>query len=153
MKKSRLLLSLLFVALPCGSALAGNVYKWTDENGVVHYTDQKPREQAAEQMNIRTTQGGSGASSNTGSEYLNGAMDDLKRQQEIQDLGKRQADEEAQEKQRKKELCESARKNLEVIQNNARIKIDDNGSQRYLTPEEILEKRDSFEKIAKENCQ
>ena len=34
------LLALLIMSLTCGIALAATVYKWVDENGVTHYSDQ-----------------------------------------------------------------------------------------------------------------
>ena len=148
---SSLFLSFVLTALPAGALLAGNVYKWVDENGIVPYTDQKPNEREAEKLNVRTTQGrpDSAASADDPS----AAVEDLNRQQEIQELGKRQVAEEEQEKKRKQELCDNARSNLEVIQNNARIKVNEKDTQRFLTPEEIIQKREQFEKILKENCQ
>jgi hypothetical protein len=35
-----------------GSALAGEVYTWTDENGVVHFTDREPVGRDAEVQNL-----------------------------------------------------------------------------------------------------
>jgi hypothetical protein len=39
-----------------------------------------------------------------------------------------------------------------VISTTARIRVDENGEMRYLTPEEIDAKRQEFEDLAAENC-
>ena len=68
-----------------------------------------------------------------------------------QGQGAETAVEEARRKQREAN-CATARSNLDVIDRNARIRIEENGEQRYLSPEEIAEKRAEFERIAEENC-
>lgn len=45
---------ILALLLACAPALAADkVYKWTDENGVVHYSAKPPEETAAESVDIR----------------------------------------------------------------------------------------------------
>lgn len=150
MKTLRPLLLSILLAAPSASLLAGNVYKWVDEHGVVHYTDQAPPARGAEQLNIKTSRGNASALPST--ESLDTAVKDLERQKEIQELSQRQATESANEQQAKQKRCEEARQNLETIKNNARIRIEENGTSRYLTPKEILDRRDSLEKAAQESC-
>ncbi|CAN0602463.1 unnamed protein product, partial [Ectocarpus sp. 12 AP-2014] len=38
------------------------------------------------------------------------------------------------------------------LERNSRIRVEENGEQRYLSPEEIQEQRQKFEDIASENC-
>ena len=73
--------------------------------------------------------------------------------QKAKESEKRQesAVEEARRKQREAN-CETARTNLKLIQQNSRIRIEEEGELRYLTPEEIEEQKQQFEKIAEENC-
>ena len=73
------------------------------------------------------------------------------RQAEEAEQRQETAAEEARRKQREAN-CETARSNLNVIDTNARIRIEENGEQHYLSPEEIAEKRAEFERIAEENC-
>lgn len=61
------------------------------------------------------------------------------------------AAEEARQKQRAAN-CKTARNNLSLIRSGSRIKIEENGEERFLTPEEIAEKRTQFEEIAELNC-
>ena len=62
-----------------------------------------------------------------------------------------QAQQAAQEKQREAN-CSNANSNLKVLRSNGRIRIDEDGEQRYLSPEEIAEQRQNFEALANENC-
>lgn len=59
--------------------------------------------------------------------------------------------EEARRKQREAN-CETARSNLSILQRNSRIRVEEEGEQRYLSEEEIAEQRVKFEEIAEENC-
>ena len=48
-------LTLLLVSFVSGNAIAAEVYKWTDANGVVHYGDKPPEGQTAQTINVRET--------------------------------------------------------------------------------------------------
>src|SRR3984957_17565501 len=50
----RALLLVTLMSLTCSVAVAGTVYKWVDENGVVHYSDQ-PHENA-EKVELKAPQ-------------------------------------------------------------------------------------------------
>ena len=79
-------------------------------------------------------------------------MQNLEKHQEDEAKQRREAAvEEARRKQREAN-CATARSNLEVIANHARIRIEENGALRYLTQEEIAEKRAELERMAEDNC-
>ncbi|MFE8072802.1 DUF4124 domain-containing protein [Marinobacteraceae bacterium S3BR75-40.1] len=137
---------LLGLTLP-GLSWSGSVYKWVDENGVVHYGDQQPHGKQSEKMRVRTTTGGPSPSAS--------ATEPPQPDQEAEtpksnDNGNQAADEKSPQKN--EEACQQARKNLEIIQNNARIRIEENGEKRYLTPEEIEQKKQEMQKIIDEAC-
>jgi hypothetical protein len=46
----------LLVSIASGKAIATEVYRWTDANGVVHYGDKPPDGQKAQIINVRETQ-------------------------------------------------------------------------------------------------
>lgn len=143
-----LTLTLLLAALP-GLALSASVYKWTDENGVTHFGDRQPTGAKVERVNVRSGTS-SDASGNRASPQER--LENMEEQQASEAEQRREtAAEEARRKQREAN-CATARSNLEVIASNARIRVEENGEQRYLTPEEIAEKREQFEEIAAENC-
>ncbi|MBU2952340.1 DUF4124 domain-containing protein [Marinobacter sp. F3R08] len=149
MNRKILTLTLLMVIVP-GAAMGASVYKWTDENGVIHFGDRQPTGAKAERVNVR-----SGTSADASGNQQS-PQERLQNQQEQQatEAEQRQATaaEEALRKQRDAN-CATARSNLDVIKLNARIRVEENGEQRYLSEEEIAEKRAEFERIAEENCE
>ncbi|WP_203301807.1 DUF4124 domain-containing protein [Marinobacter sediminum] len=148
MNKNILTLSLLLAVLPSVS-MGASVYKWTDENGVTHFGDRQPTGAQSEKVNVRSGSA-SPASANRPSptERVN-ALEE--REQEAAEQRRESAAEEARQKQRAAN-CSTAQANLDVMARNARIRIEENGEQRYLTQEEIAEKRVQFEEIVAENC-
>jgi len=147
MNKRILTLAIILAAAPF-AASAASVYKWTDEQGVTHFGDRQPTGQQAERVNVR-----SGTSS--------GGQQGQSPQEQLEDLEARQADEaekreesaveEARRKQREAN-CATARSNLKILDRNSRIRVEEDGEQRYLSPEEIDEQRQKFQEIADENC-
>ncbi|WP_417568302.1 DUF4124 domain-containing protein [Marinobacter sp.] len=148
MNRKILTLTLLLAVVP-GIAMSASVYKWTDENGVTHFGDRQPTGAKSERVNVR-----SGTSSNA-SGNRQSPQERLQNMQEQQAGEAEQRQETAVEEARRKQReanCATARSNLDVIDRNARIRVEDNGEQRYLSQEEIAEKRTEFERIAEENC-
>jgi len=148
MNRKILLLTVLMAAAP-GLATSASVYKWTDENGVTHFGDRQPTGQNAEQVNVR-----SGTSQGAGGQRRS-AQEQLGELQEQQAAEQQQREESAVEEARRKQReanCATARSNLEVINSNARIRVEENGETRYLSPEEIEQQRQKFQEIADENC-
>lgn len=130
-------------------ATAQSVYKWTDENGVTHFGDRQPVGSQAESVSIRT---GKRSASNGNSMSPQEKVEQIdQRQAEGQERAEMSAADEARQKQRTAN-CETARSNLALIASGSRIKVQENGGERYLTPEEIQEKKTQFQEIADLNC-
>ncbi|KPQ27182.1 MAG: protein of unknown function containing DUF4124 domain [Marinobacter excellens HL-55] len=148
MNRRILMLTMLVAAAP-GLADAASVYKWTDESGVTHFGDRKPTGKNSEQVNVRS---GTSRNSDNQRQSPQDQLNELEEQQQAQQQRREEsAVEEARRKQREAN-CETAQSNLRTISSNARIRVEDNGEQRYLSPEEIDEQRRRFEEIADENC-
>ncbi|MCM0611003.1 DUF4124 domain-containing protein [Marinobacter sediminum] len=148
MNKKILTLTLLLAVVP-GVAMSASVYKWTDKNGVTHFGDRQPTGKKSEKLNVRS---GTSSQSASNRQSPQERMDDVQQQQEDETVRQREtAQQEARRKQREAN-CATARSNLEVIDSKARIRVEENGEQRYLSPEEISEQRRKFEEIATENC-
>jgi hypothetical protein len=133
----------LLLAL-CGNVMAAQVYKWVDAQGVTHFGAQPPQGQQVETVNTVTAPAKSAATPQPPAQEEADAD-----QSSIDRKVKQQVA--AQEAERKR-YCESMRTNLAHLQNNPRVRVEDNGETRRLTEEErqsrINETRD---KIA-ENC-
>ncbi|MCK2151370.1 MULTISPECIES: DUF4124 domain-containing protein [Marinobacter] len=148
MNKKILTLSLLLAVVP-GVSMGASVYKWTDENGVTHFGDRQPTGTQSEKVNVRSGSASPAASSRPSPTERVNALEE--QEQEAAEQRRQSAAEEARQKQREAN-CSTAQANLDVMARNARIRIEENGEQRYLTQEEIAEKRTQFEEIVAENC-
>jgi RNA 3'-terminal phosphate cyclase len=146
MNKKILALALSLIIAPAFVS-AQSVYKWTDEEGVTHFGDRQPIGQQSESISIRT---GRQSSSDRASP-----------QERVRQINEQQAEaaeseamtaaEEARQKQRSAN-CQTATSNLSLISSGSRIKVQEDGEERFLTDEEIAEKREQFEDIAEANC-
>lgn len=143
-----LALTLLIVVVP-GTAMSASVYKWTDEKGMTHFGDQQPTGVVAEKVNIR-----SGTSSQAPGDRQSPQerLGDLQERQEGEAESRRETAAQRAKRKQREANCATARSNLNVIDSNARIRVEENGKQRYLSPEEIAEKRINFEDIVEQNC-
>jgi len=135
----------LLLAL-CGNVMAAQVYKWVDAQGVTHFGAQPPQGQQVETVNTVTAPAKPAAKPDTSAPDETGSEAD---QNSIDRKVKQQVA--AQEAERKR-YCENMRTNLAQLQNNPRVRVEDNGETRRVTEEErqarIVETRD---KIA-EHC-
>ncbi|MDL0433427.1 DUF4124 domain-containing protein [Marinobacter sp. TBZ242] len=146
MNRKILTLAVLLAVAPTMSS-AASVYKWTDEEGVTHFGDRQPTGQQAESVSIRT-----GKRSENNRQSPQERVEALEnREAENAERQKETAQEEARRKQREAN-CETARSNLSILKRNSRIRVEEDGEQRYLSEEEIEEQRKKFEEIAEENC-
>lgn len=132
----------LWAGLLLGSAAANaEVYKWTDQQGNIHYGDRHPEGIAAESMNVRT--GSPGQPSRMAPPRDNQAAKDGEEE--------RRSDEESESRQNTKN-CDVARENLKVLTNNSRIQIAENDTRRYLTPDEIEKKKAELQTLLGTHC-
>jgi len=126
-------------------AQAGKVYKWTDENGTIHYGDKRPDGAQTETLKVESR---SSAPRPSVEDQLNSLEDQEKRESLV-----KQEQEKAKEVEEQNQLrCNQAKNNLQTIENNARIRIEENGELRYMTPEEIAKKKEDMIKIVEEAC-
>ncbi|HEA52328.1 hypothetical protein LCGC14_0675600 [marine sediment metagenome] len=148
MNRNILMLILLMTVAP-GVAMSASVYKWTDENGITHFGDRKPVGANSEKVNVRSGKSsGAGASRPSPQKRLG----ELEEQQQTEALKQKETAVAAAQRKQQNANCKAARSNLKIIDNNARIRIEENGELRYLSTEEIEGQRTKLEEIAAENC-
>lgn len=135
------------ILLVCLSPLSSaDIYKWTDENGNTHYSDIKPNQTKSETLKIKT---GTGNKAAQNPQEASQKLDELN-QTELESKAQR-----LKENTQKRELdakCEAIRNNLRTIEENSRIKITENNETRFLTQEEIAEKKAKFQQDLQEFC-
>ncbi len=145
-KQSRRKLAIALCLTGLSFSAFAEIYKWTDEQGNTHYSDIKPKNTSSQSLKIKTN-------TNTAS-----ATDPIQASKELSE--RNEADLEAkakklQEETQKRELeaqCEAIRDNIKTIEENSRIRITENNETRYLSPEEIAEKKAKFEADLAQFC-
>ncbi len=117
---------------------AGTIHKWIDADGNVHYGDAPPVTVKTESVRVQSAPSNPGKSlprlSTPGSENEGGSATTAA------------TDETAVPKDQAKIACDQAKEDLQVINRNTRIKLKSaDGSARYLTTEEIDQRKEQAE--------
>jgi len=136
----------LVLSLNISSLSADEVYKWTDDKGMIHYSDIKPND-----VNVKSVKVSGKKPSNSRASAIDKA-DTLDQKKQTQLEAKAQALQENTQARENDSQCQAIRDNVKKMQENSRVKVNDNGQLRYLTPEEIEEKKDSYVKMLEEHC-
>lgn len=141
-------------ALVFSSAIASaEFYKWVDENGQVHYSDKKPA-QASDVSEVKVhigkgtpnqnqvspsnaSEGEKTADTPSKEKQLNSKAEQLAQKKPKGDTSK---------------LCAAAKENLDKISLNPRLRINDGGEMRFLTPEEVEDRKATYSNYLNENC-
>lgn len=135
------------------TALAGQIYKWTDAEGKVHYGSEKPADTAvpAEQMKVNT--------SKTGVDTGAAALDDLKQKtddeaEKIKEEGiPAQPPVPSLPMKEVKQRCQKARQDLATIQARAQLRErDEKGNVRYVSEKEKEQRMKAAKKQIREYC-
>ena len=127
------------------SAMASQIYKWVDEQGVTHFGAQPPQGQDATSINTATPPPRAPAPAPT----TPPASDDAQ-QKAIDDQVKDQV---AKQEAERKKYCESARTNLAQLENNPRVRIEgDNGELRRIGEDERQQRITELKKSIDETC-
>jgi len=145
-KKLSIILIVFSLLLAAPSFAASDVYKWTDDDGNIHYSDKKPNNIESKSLKIKAGKtDGSRRSAQEQAKTLN--------EQETQKLAAQAEKLKGDTLKRENDArCQAIRDNLKKIAENSRIKINDNGELRYLTPEEINTKTKQYQQTLKDKC-
>jgi hypothetical protein len=138
----------LLLAMVPAVANATVVYKWTDADGVTHFGDRQPTGTQAEQISVRSGQSNLVNSNSSAQQQLN----ELEQRQRAASEESLAVDAAATRQAQRKTNCDAAQQNLEIISTNPRIRITENGEQRFLTPDEVSQQKQTYENIVEQNC-
>jgi len=140
---------ILSVAL-ASAATAAEIYKWTDEDGNVHYTD-KPIDQTSERLNI--------ASSSTNNEAVRAETQArLDRQSEAAEAAANapkgpSAEEQRADAKERADKCAMYQARLTKFTQSRRLyREDEDGERVYLDEADTQETRDKTEDQVREHC-
>lgn len=129
-------------------AIAGQVYKWVDAQGVTHFGSQPPQDQSATAVNTAApaakpaekAEPAEAPSFQSIADPEQAAIDEKVRQEVA-----------AKEVERKK-YCESVRTNLAQLENNPRLRMEIDGEVRRLSEEERQQRIAESKKAISDNC-
>jgi len=148
------LLIILIAALAPALLQAGEIYRWTDESGNTHFSENPPSDVEATPMNIQTQSPKTKGNDRAPAQKPDSQQQDVDQQTKEGDdaaNSEEQRDQEAIETIRRRN-CETAKEALKTLEQNARVQVEENGERRYLSPEEKEAQRKRYEKARDENC-
>jgi len=146
--KIQLKTMVLILAMAPVMVSAAAVYKWTDADGVTHFGDRQPTGTQAEQISVRSGQS-SFVNTNPSAQQQ---VKELEQRQQAASEESRATEAEATRQAQRKTNCDAAQQNLDIISNNARIRVNEDGEQRFLTPDEVSQQKQTYEAIVEQNC-
>lgn len=141
--RSTIFASVLLLALS-GNTLAGQIYKWVDAHGVTHFGAQPPQGQPVETLNTATPPPKQAPAVAPETE-TSGEHEQL----DIERKVKKQV---AEENARRQQHCTTLRTNLAQLQNNPRVRVEEEGEVRRLNEEERQARILETQQKLKENC-
>ena len=126
-----------------------DVYRWVDDEGGVHYSDRKPQGVASTLIKISKVSNPSFSEE----DGLTEQIDSLQEKEEVEKLKAQQQQEIALSDKATKDYCTSLKANIDTLTTGVRVKIKgEDGELRFLTAEEMVQKRRSSEQLFSENC-
>lgn len=139
--------SIFLILLASMSLNAGSIHKWVDSDGNVHYGDSPPLKTKTEGVRVQS------APSNPGKALPRLGSQDTSTSSDGSSAGNA-ADETQVPEDQAKAACDAAQDDLKVIGSSNRIKLKSaDGSSRYMTTEEIEERKIQAEADVERFCQ
>ena len=152
MQRFALMLTVAVTLTASGFALSGEIYKWTDEEGNVHYEDRPLGGAATERVAIvsRATNSSNVQASIDARRDRVAARDEAKAQRAEAESEAAKAQAEAEDRKQK---CSQARARMEnYLQSQRLYREDENGERSYLDEKQILEARAKAQEKIQEYC-
>ena len=153
MQRKRLMSGLVVAAVMiCGSAMANDIYKWTDDDGNVHYRDRPTGEASEVRVGIAYRRTDQSAVEQQRSSFAESQARRAESKAAAADAAK-QAEAEAQATAEKQKQCDGYRKSLQRYGESRRLyKEGPDGERTYLDEVEMLKARQQLEAHIAENC-
>lgn len=140
---------ILAAALACAGVAEAAMYKWVDENGQTHYTQERPPPGVKGTTVEPPPEPPSAATSREESQKFQERLED---RLEARDEGRKKAADDAAHAAEKASRCEAARQRLEKAQRPRTNFVEADGTQRRATDEEREEQVRQAEKQVKDFC-
>lgn len=132
------------------SAAQAELYKWTDGQGKIHYSDQPP---SAQTKSIGRSAAGQSDITSEAQKTLNEKDQAYQKRKKDAEEARAKADAEAEQARVRRENCDKARKNLGVLQSTPRVYTNNSAGQRvYMDDTARARALASSQKAVEENC-
>lgn len=119
---------LLFLsALACAVPAQAELYKWTDGEGRVHYSDQPP---TVDVQTVKHSAAGQAETTSQATQSLNAQEQEFQKRRKDAEDARTKAEKEAEQARAKRENCARARNNLGTLQNTPRVYTTNAAGQR-----------------------
>ncbi len=131
------------------------VYKWVDADGITHYSQQPPENGSAREIAVPRPAAAPAPAPSAAAPQPNSGADSREASELSDQIRARRAEADRKQKQaaeQQKVACEGMRKNLETLRTHARVKVEDNGATRIMSPEEQAKETIDLEKRIQDNC-
>ena len=153
MQRNRMMSGLLVAALMLGgSAMANEIYKWTDADGTVHYRDRPTGESSEVRLGIAYSRTDSSAVEQRQQSFAESQARRAESKAAAEEAAK-ETQAEAQVEAEKQKRCDGYRKSLQRYGESRRLyKEGPNGERTYLDEDEMLKARHQLEAHIAENC-
>lgn len=124
---------------------AATLYKWTDENGVTHFTERPPAGVTdVEKVRNHVGRGNSPVEYNSGNDS---------EQEQAVETQENSGNQPQRDPAVQKARCETAQRNLDSLSSFVRIREkDENGELRFLSEEEVADRRRGFKEVIEKEC-
>ncbi len=141
----------MFVVSASGIAFASDIYKWTDEDGIVHYGDRPTGDTTVQRLAISSSPTNPAkVQAHARSRY---AAKDPARDSASREPQGPTKDELAAQAAEKRQKCDTYKARLQKFVRSRRLyKEDDNGERVYLDEKQILAARERVENQVQEYC-
>lgn len=127
------------------------IYKWVDENGQTHYSQQPPASGEAQQIDVPPPPP---VDPEAAQEEVEELIEQQEAAEQAEQEAREQAQQEAEQQAIREENCRIARQNLEQYQNNpGRRVMDEEGNVTRLREEDRQQKMQEFQQQIDEFCQ
>ena len=142
----RIILTTSLLLALSASAMASQVYKWVDAQGVTHFGSQPPQGQSATSINTSAPQPKAVEEEQPAPTFESIA------DPEQAAFDKKAKEEVAAKEAERKKYCEDVRTNLAQLENNPQIRVEVDGEVRRLGEDERQQRITEAKKAIAENC-
>jgi hypothetical protein len=141
---------LFWGALALTAHAHAQLYKWTDAQGKVHYTDQPP---TLDSQTVKPGTAGQAETTSEATKSLDAKEQAYQKRRKEAEEARAKADKEAEQARIARENCDKARKNLGTLQNTPRVYSTDAAGQRvYMDDAARASSMDKSQKAISEFC-